>query len=140
MYLTFAEYQTMGGTITDETVYNDFYWQAQAIIDWFTFNRLQDDSTFSESVKRCVFQLIKLVVQKSNLLGTNIDSSGETSLTGQITSQSNDGVSVSYNVPSASELLASSKQDMEDCVKMYLQGATNELGRKLLYRVVYENE
>ena len=69
------------------------------------------------------------------------DADGEVVTTGAtVASQSNDGVSISYNTLSAKDLLQSSEQDVMTCIKRYLQGVTNNLGRKLLYRGFYPGE
>ena len=71
----------------------------------------------------------------------NSSSNGDTQgATSNIASQSNDGVSISYNVLNASELAQSCKVQAGDAIKKYLQGVMNEAGRELLYRGVYPNE
>ena len=60
MYLSYEEYQNMGGAL-DETTFNDYRFEAETKIDWYTFNRLQKDEVIPEAVKRCVFRLIKLI-------------------------------------------------------------------------------
>lgn len=153
MYLSYTEYQNMGGTL-DESSFNEYEFEARTVIDWYTFDRLQKDTEFPESVQRCMYQLIKLAKLKADamLLGSQTtqttDSQGNvTTVTtnATIASQSNDGVSVSYNAVSASEVfnaLQSQAQGnvLETTVKRYLQGVTNQLGRKLLYRGIYEDE
>ena len=57
-----------------------------------------------------------------------------------ITQQSNDGVSITYNTRSADEVLKNSQAEISNCVKMYLQGVTNNLGRKVLWRGIYPDE
>lgn len=138
MYLTYEEYQNMGGTL-DEAAFNDFEFEARAQIDWYTFCRLQKDTEFPDAVRRCVYALIKLLQDKQQAMVV-----GETSADGTvqagIASQSNDGVSVSYNTLSARDLVDMSKGAIEDCVRRYLQNVTNSLGRKVLYRGVYPDE
>ena len=34
MYLTYADYQNMGGTL-DETAFNDFEYEAETIVNWY---------------------------------------------------------------------------------------------------------
>ena len=65
---------------------------------------------------------------------------GSSTSTGAISSQSNDGVSVSYNVLSASEAYKLCEDEVGNTVKRYLNDVTNELGRKLLYRGLYPGE
>ena len=137
-YLTYAEYQDMGGSL-DETTFNDLEFEAEALVNWYTFNRLKKDTTFPVELKRLMKYLIGLAQQQAQLLG-GASGSGNDSVAGSIASQSNDGVSISYNVLSASELMSSVKSEVEDAVKKYLQGVTNEAGRLLLYRGVYAGE
>lgn len=151
-YLTYAEYTNMGGSL-DEVTFNEYAFEAQSIIDWYTFNRLKKDTTFDEGVKRCVYSLIKLAKLKADsmILGsqTTITSDGTTTTTvtteAAIASQSNDGVSVSYNSVSASDVFNSLSAfkpggEIESIVKRYLQGVMNEAGRAVLYRGVYPDE
>ena len=141
MYLTYAEYQTMGGTL-DETAFNDFEMEAETIVDWYTFNRLQNDTEYPDKLKRCMYQLIKLAQQKLAAMSPGGAESGE-STEGEgayIVSRSNDGVSISYNVMSASELFKTLKDEFKDTVERYLNGVMNQLGRKVLYRGIYEGE
>jgi len=151
-YLTYTEYTNMGGSL-DEATFNEYAFEAQSIIDWYTFNRLKKDTTFAEEVKRCMYSLIKLAKLKADsmILGsqTVITSDGTTTTTvtteAAIASQSNDGVSVSYNSVSASDVfnnLSAFKPggEIESIVKRYLQGVLNEAGRAVLYRGVYPDE
>ena len=139
-YLSYSEYQEYGGTL-DETTFNDLEFQAELQIDWYTFNRLQDDTVVSDRVKRCVFLLIKLINDK--LIASAIPSdTGETlnSVQAGITSQSNDGVSISYNVLSASEIVEKSQDEIKNCILTCLQGVTNQAGKKVTWRGIYPNE
>lgn len=138
MYLTYEEYQNMGGTL-DETTFNDFEFNARSQVDWYTFNRLQNEEEFPEAVKRCMYSLIRMLQDKQQAMlvsGTSAD--GQTQA--GITSQSNDGVSVSFNTLSARDLVDMSKTAIEDLIQRYLQGVMNSLGQKVLYRGVYPNE
>lgn len=138
MYLTYEEYQNMGGTL-DETTFNDLEFEAEALVNWYTFNRLKNDTTFPDELKRLMKYLINLANSKAELLNAS-GSGSETSSGKMIASQSNDGVSISYNVLSAKDLMDTSKNDAETAIKQYLQGVMNEAGRLLLYRGVYPNE
>lgn len=153
MYMTYTEYQNMGGTL-DESSFNEYGYEAGTIIDWYTFNRLQKDTVFPEAVKRCMYELIKLAKLKADAMTMGSQTTQVTDSQGNVTtittnatvaSQSNDGVSISYNAVSASEVfnaLQSQVQGnvLETTVKRYLQGVTNQMGRKLLYRGIYEDE
>jgi hypothetical protein len=137
-YLSYEEYQTMGGTL-DETTFSDFAFQAQAQIDWYTFTRLQDEPEQCEAVKRCMYALIKLLYarQQAMALGNTGDESANQVA---VASQSNDGVSISYNVMSASEVSKASKAQIKETILQYLQGVKNSLGQRVLYRGLYRGE
>ena len=137
MYLTFEEYLQYGGTL-DETTFNSYAFEADSLVDWYTFNRLQKESSVSEKVKKCVYALILIINTKNSVINASSDLSQ--SFQAGISSQSNDGVSVSYNVLNASQLMDLSKNEIEGIIKRYLQGEVNSLGRKLLYRGIYPNE
>ena len=57
-----------------------------------------------------------------------------------IKSQSNDGVSITYNSMSSYELFKACETDALAAIDKYLNGVMNELGRKLLYRGLYPGE
>ena len=137
MYLTYAEYQTMGGAL-DEATFDDLEFEAEALVNWFTFNRLKNDTTFPEELKRLMKYLINLAYSQSQVIDAS--GSGDSTSNKAIASQSNDGVSISYNVLSAKDMIESVKTESESAIKMYLQGVTNQAGRKLLYRGVYPDE
>lgn len=142
-YLTYDEYQEMGGTL-DETLFNNLLLDAQSYIDWYTFNRLWKEEwrteEIMERVKICVYQLIALVAAKSNLITPQVQSTGGINVNAQISTQSNDGVSTTYAVFSAEVLYSKAKQEIEDSVNRNLAGVMNNAGRKLLYRGLYPNE
>jgi len=143
-YLTFAEYTEMGGTITDEALFNSLAIDAQGYIDWYTFNRLWKESWRTEDVmervKICMFQLIKLLEVKASVLTPDVSGTGGINTNAQLMSQANDGVSATYAVLSGNALYEKSKQEIDDCIKRYLNGVMNSAGRKILYRGLYENE
>ena len=138
MYLTYLEYKDMGGTV-DKTAFNQLEFEARAKIDWYTFNRLQKETEFPEAVKRCMYKLISLIQnaeQASVVGGTSADGS----ITAGVASQSNDGVSISFNTLSAKDMIDVSDKEIEDCINTYLQSVINSLGQKVLYRGIYPNE
>ena len=139
MYLTYVEYQTMGGTL-EESAFNNFEFQAEALVNWYTFNRLKKDTTFPTELKRLVFCLIALAQSKDGTLSNSSGSGSSSATGGAIASQSNDGVSISYNVLSAKDLMDSIKTESETLINQYLQGVMNEAGRLVLYRGVYPDE
>lgn len=137
MYLTYEEYQNMGGTL-DETTFNDLEFEAEALVNWYTFNRLKNDTTFPEELKRLMKYLINLAYSKSGIIDASGSGSDNTNKT--IVSQANDGVSASYSILSAKDLMDTVNAEGSAAIKRYLQGVTNEAGRELLYRGIYPNE
>lgn len=137
MYLTYEEYLNMGGTL-DEAAFDNYLIDAEMLIDWYTFNRLENETVIPEKVKKCGYKLISLADMKSKafVLGREVNGEGNAS----VASQSNDGVSISYNTISASQAFDLLKSESENIIKQYLNGVVNSLGRKLLYRGIYPDE
>lgn len=141
MYLTYDEYLAFGGTL-DETAFDNLEFEARTVIDWWTYNRLQNEEEYPEAVKRCMYKLITIIAMKQQaqlLDGTNT-SNINTAVNAGIIQQSNDGVSTTYNVMSAGEVIAQSDETIKATVRMYLQNVRNSLGRKVLYRGLYPGE
>lgn len=136
MYLTYDEYQRMGGTL-DETNFDNFRFQAEAQINYYTFNRLRGNASIPEAVKRLTRYLIDLMEKKASAFSLG---KGSSDTDAHITSQSNDGVSISYNGMAPSDLIELCKTDSLNAIKSYLEGVTNEAGHKLLYRGLYPGE
>lgn len=155
MYLTYEEYKSYGGTL-DETTFNDYAFEASMWVDWYTFGRLRDETEVDERVKRCVNKLVHLAKLKADALSLGAQSVTTTHADGRTTtvetsaviaSQSNDGVSISYNTMGASELYSLLKTGgdegrnlIADTCYMYLDGVKNSLGQKVMYRGIYPNE
>jgi len=128
----------MGGTL-DEATFDDLEFEAETLVNWHTFNRLKKDTTFPDELKRLMKYLVNMASFKNKIVSA---SSGQPDATsnGVISSQSNDGVSVSYNVLSAKDLAEDIEVDSKNAIEKYLQGVMNEAGQLLLYRGVYPNE
>ena len=152
MYLSYADYVNMGGTF-DETTFNDFEFEAECIVNWFTFNRLKAESGYPQELSRCMYAIIKLLKLKADALTlgsqtTESESGGVTTTTttyATVASQSNDGVSISYNSVSASEIVKKLSVmekggEFETLIQLHLNGVRNSLGHKLLYRGIYPDE
>lgn len=145
MYLTYEEYQNMGGQL-DEATFTDLSYDAESVIDWYTFKRLKKMDTYPEEVKRCMYQLIKILAMRAALLeqstgGGTGGISGSYRKEAGITSQSNDGVSVHYNVLTTAELLGQfGGSEVEAMIQRQLSGVVDDLGRNLLYRGYYPGE
>lgn len=138
MYLSYDEYLEYGGTL-EETAFEQFEFEARSIIDWWTFDRLQNDNIYPEAVKRCMFKLISLLVDKQQALIVNPKTSSG-SIQAGIIHEANDGVATDYNTLSANEAIETLQKQMQDIIRFYLSAVRNSLGHKLLYRGVYPNE
>lgn len=138
MYLTYEEYQNMGGTL-DETTFSDYAFEASSVVDWYTFNRLQNETTYPEALTKLMYRLINILQLQSQAIGLNAEQANGSGQ-GIVSSQSNDGVSISYNIIPASELAKQCEDKIKSTIKIYLSGLTNSLGYKLLYRGLYPGE
>ena len=136
MYLNHDEYLELGGTL-DEFQFTNFAIQAEAQINRATFNRLKGDKVVPEEVKRLMKYLVDLTEKRNAAFSLGKNNSGANAY---ITSQSNDGVSISYNGMSPSDLIKLSEADTLNAIRSYLEGVTNTAGRRLLYRGLYPGE
>ena len=153
MYLTYEAYTNMGGTL-DETTFNNFEYEAETIVNWYTFNRLKEETEYPDELARCMYRLIYLAKLEADALLLGKQTTTTTDAEGNVTkvetstyirSQSNDGVSISYNSVDASDLfkrLSSTGKDnpLMQTVFRYLQGVRNSLGKRLTYRGLYPDE
>ena len=139
MYLSYVEYLSYGGSL-DEPTFNMYEFEASAIINYYTFNRLVKDTKIDSRVKMLDYILINSIEKRYNALSLGSIATSDGSSSVAITSQSNDGVSVSYNGMSADVLIDYTDDDNKEKVFRYLDGVTNELGRKVLYRGLYPGE
>lgn len=137
MYLTFDEYVNMGGTL-EEQAYTLYEYEAEYLINWYTFNRLKN-STINDDVKRCVFVLVNFIAKKNKLMDSSVPETDNTD-SRPILSQSNDGVAVTYVSTPATDLITLCNNELAHIVNLYLQDVTDDLGRKVLYRGLYPNE
>lgn len=139
MYLTYNEYLAMNGTLS-ETAFIDLEYEARMYIDLVTYNRLKNEIEIPEAVKEAMYHLIKVIQVKQAAM--NIPSGDEEvdSQSVAIASQSNDGVSVSYNILSARDIIETSQKEIDDMLNRYLQGIRNSLGHRLLYKGIYPDE
>lgn len=140
MYLDFETYQNMGGTLV-ETTFNEYEFTAETVVDWYTFNRLKNETEYPSALPRLMYTLIHMIELKMNALSNNfVDANGNVS-SGAITRQSNDGVTIEFNSLSASSVIDATKdKELGEMVRRYLQGLTNSLGRSLTYRGLYPGE
>lgn len=91
MYLEYTDYMAYGGELS-ETAFNRFCRRAEKLIDIYTLSRLENTAydDIPNDVRICVFELIEYI--SNNFENGTVSSK---------TSESNDGISVSYNVRSA---------------------------------------
>lgn len=86
MYLSYDEYEEMGGSI-EEASFLRYEHKARALIDLKTFGRVQKDDPVREAVKYACFELIQAMNSMEAAAG---------SPDAAVQSMSNDGVSVTF--------------------------------------------
>ena len=109
-YLTYEEYESLGGTL-GEMPFNILELKAQQIINEKTQNRLKNIEEIPQEVKICVYDLIN-TMNKYNL------SNNSTSST--VSSENTDGYSVTYK--SGTELTEEQKKQYDDVMETDLYG------------------
>lgn len=141
MYLTYEQYSEMGGTLS-ELDFNFLEYEAEGYINWYTFDRLKGQDDVPQEVIDCMFYLIRLIQTRLGALGIgSVDTTSDGDYgSAVLSSQSNDGVSVSYNSLAAHDAIKSLNDEIKDTIQRRLRGVVNNLGRKLLYRGLYPNE
>ena len=117
MYLEYGDYAQMGGELEPD-VYERLAAKAERLIDRATHARLKAVSTVPMSVKYCIMELIDAIQADESM--------GSMSAGREISSMSNDGVSVSFAA------MAASARYME-IIRQWLDGDTTEAGVHLLY-------
>ena len=122
MYLTYAEYQGYGGTLS-ESDFTLAEFRARKRIDYLTDSRVADMEEVPEEVKLCEMSLITLNSK------TSVEAQAENPL---VTSFNNDGYSENYG--SALEQTAAMQKSMDNMIREMLYGVTNDQGIPLLYR------
>lgn len=113
-YLTYEEYQGLGGVIP-ETPFNLLEFEARRKIDIKTQDRLKgfESDKIPQEVKLCVYALINSIVIFSNSMNN----------AGNIASESTDGYSVSYITASQiSQVVMSKNKELDDIIRTYLLG------------------
>ena len=107
-YLTYQEYQLLGGTL-EEMPFNLLEFNARKKIDERTFGRLVDKGQEYKEVKLCIYNMI---------ITLNSYSSYDTQ-NKAISSESTDGYSISYGTPQKSTTEAKNSE-LEDIIDTYL--------------------
>ena len=120
-YLTYAEYQSYGGTAS-ETAYTMLEFRARKRIDRLTASRVQNMETVPEAVKLCMFSLI----------GIDSKAGAEAQVDKPVvTSYNTDGYSESYGKALSVE---DADKTMSASIRSMLWGETDDNGVPLLYR------
>ena len=65
-YLTYLEFQTLGGSTIGEMPFNLLEFEARRQIDIRTFNRLKDSDEIPQEVKLCEYELINSISSFKN--------------------------------------------------------------------------
>ena len=123
-YLTYAEYQALGGSAIGEMPFNLLEFEARRQIDIRTFNRLKDSEEIPQEVKLCVYSLINTI---------NSFAISKEKASSNIASENTDGYSVSYITSDKISEIVNSKQDeINSIIETYLMFVTYN-GEHLMY-------
>ena len=117
-YLTYAEYQAMGGSAIGETPFNLLEFESRRKIDINTHNRLKDVSSeeLPQEVKLCTYNLINSINEFANATN-NVASNGN------VSSESTDGYSISYiTANQIGDIVKSKSDELDDIIRTYLLG------------------
>ena len=117
-YLTYAEYQELGGSAIGEMPFNLLEFEARRRIDIRTQNRLKnvDSKDIPQEVKLCEYNLINSINEFASTM-TNISNNGN------VASFNSDGYSESYITPAQIQDVVKSKSaELDDIVRTYLLG------------------
>lgn len=112
-YLTYSEYQELGGDTIGETPFNLLEFEARKQIDLRTQNRLKNLDTIPDEVKMCMFNLINKIESYNTA----------TQDTSNIASENIDGYSISYITSTqAKDIIASKNVEIQDIIMNDLYG------------------
>lgn len=117
-YLTYAEYQALGGSAIGEMPFNLLEFEARRQIDIRTFNRIKDldSEDIPQEVKLCEYNLI-------NSIKTFASASDSIASGGNVKSENTDGYSISYiSASEISDIVKSKNAEIEDTIRDYLLG------------------
>ena len=131
-YLSYAEYQSLGGSAIGLMPFNILEFEARKQIDLRTQKRLVDIEDIPDDVKLCVFHLMNSIMDYSNSI-TSASSSN-----GTIASENTDGYSISYNQSDATqiqEIVKSKKVEIDDIILNDLYGVIVN-GEHIIYNGV----
>ena len=114
MYLNYNEYKNIGGELS-ETAFNRYIIRAECYLDRETFGRVKDLKPVPDAVRYCIRDITDMMSAQS---GNNVSS------------WSNDGVSVSYNTNEEQA------RAFHSVLSEYLSDEVDKNGTPLLYRGV----
>ena len=115
-YLTYAEYQQLGGSAIGKMPFNLLEYEARKQIDIRTLNRLKDLEDIPEEVQLCEKKLIDTLIAYDNT-SNNISSNGNK------INESIDGYSVGYlSTKDTAEIIKSKNKEVDDIISNYLYG------------------
>ena len=124
-YLTYAEYQALGGSAIGEMPFNLLEFEARRQINIRTFNRINADDVTQE-IKLCDYNLI-------NSLKGFLETNNNIVNGGNIKSENTDGYSISYvSASEISDIVKSKQSEIDDIVRTYLLGVIYN-GEHLMY-------
>lgn len=122
-YLTYAEYQDLGGTL-EELPFNILELECRKRIDRRTQNRLTSEDEIPDEVKVCLYKMIENITSYQE--GINKAQKG-------ISSENIDGYSITYMSSNEIEnALKEQDTQMEELVSVYLFGVVVN-GEHILY-------
>ena len=125
-YLTYAEYQALGGSAIGDMPFNLLEFEARRIIDDKTFNRLKNGNNIPQEVKLCEYKMINSIAGY-NQTTENIANEGS------VKSENTDGYSVSYaSASDVKDIIESKNIELDDIVRTYLLGVIYN-GEHLMY-------
>jgi len=125
-YLTYAEYQALGGSAIGEMPFNLLEFEARRQIDVRTQNRLKDSEEIPQEVKLCEYNLI-------NSLNSFAGANSSIISGGNIKSENTDGYSISYiGANEISDLVKSKNADIDNIIRTYLLGVIVD-GEHIMY-------
>lgn len=125
-YLTYAEYQELGGSAIGEMPFNLLEFEARRQIDSRTLNRLKNGLNIPQEVKLCEYALI-------NSINEFATSTSNVAINGNVASENTDGYSASYVTSDKISDIVKSKQDeMNNIIETYLMFVTYN-GEHIMY-------
>jgi hypothetical protein len=125
-YLTYNEYNELGGPEIGQMPFNLLEFEARRKIDIKTFNRLKGLKEIPNEVKLCEYNLINSIknyYETSTSIGAN----------GNIKSENTDGYSISYiTANEVSNIVESKETELNDIIDTYLMFVVAN-GEHLMY-------